>query len=197
MLSKILQSHPSLEVINQKFFTPGHSFSSCDQDFGIIEKEKRYHKSIYVPDDWIEVIKASKKKAPKFVVTKMGSSKFFSCAELIKNEITDRKTSVDNNKVEWLKMQFIQIRKTDPKKLYVKYTVDEGLTDFITVDLTKLRRGRHTNAIKHDFTPLYPTGMKITKEKKSNLMDLINYIPPVFHDFYINLATADDADNSS
>ena len=167
MLSKILQSHPSLEVINQKFFIPGHSFSTCDQDFGIIEKEKRYHKNIYVPDDWIEVIRASKKKAPKFVVTKMESSKFFSCAELLKNEIANRKMSVDNNKVEWLKMQFIQIRKTDPKKLYVKYTVDDGLTDFITVDLMKLRRRRRTNGFKHDFTPLYPTGRKITKGKKS------------------------------
>jgi hypothetical protein len=105
--------------------------------------------------------------------------------------------SVDNNNVEWLKMQFIQIRKTDPKKLYFKYTVDEGLADFITVDLTKLRRGRRTSAFKLDFTPLYPKGRKITKEKKSDLMDLINYIPPVFHDFYINLATADDADSSS
>jgi hypothetical protein len=80
MLSKILQSHPSLEVINQRFLIPGHNFSTCDQDFGIIEKEKRYHKNIYVSNDWIEVIQASKKKAPKFVVTKMDSSKFFSCA---------------------------------------------------------------------------------------------------------------------
>ena len=81
-------------------------------------------------------------------------------------------------------MQFIQIRKMDPKKLYVKYTVDDGLTDFITVDLMKLRRGRRTNGFKHDFTPLYPAGRKITKGKKSDLMDLINYIPPVFHDLH-------------
>jgi len=94
-------------------------------------------------------------------------------------------------------MHFIQIKKTDPKKLYVKDTVDEGLTDFITVDLTKLRRGIRANGFKYDFTPLYPTGRKITKEKKSDLMDLINYIPPVFHDFYINLGTVDDADDSS
>jgi hypothetical protein len=138
MLFKILQSHPSLEVINQKLFIPGHSFSNCNPDFGIIEKEKRYHKNIYVLDDWIEVIQASKKKASKFVMTKMDSSKFLSCAELLKHEITNRKMSVDKNKVEWLKMQFIQIRKTDPKKLYVKYTVGEKLADFITVDLTKI-----------------------------------------------------------
>ena len=105
--------------------------------------------------------------------------------------------SVDNNKVEWLKMQFIQIRKRDPKKLHVKYTVDEGLMYITTVDLTKLRRGRRTNGFKHDFSPLYPTGRKITKEKKSDLMDPCNYIPPVFHDFYINLDTADDANDSS
>ena len=81
MLSKILQSHSSLEVINKRFFIPGYSFSTCGQDFGIIEKEKCYHKKIYLPDDWIEVIQVSKKKAPKFVATKMNSSKFFfSCA---------------------------------------------------------------------------------------------------------------------
>jgi hypothetical protein len=84
MLSKILQSHPSLEKKNQKFFIPGYSFPTCDQDFGIIEKEKRYHKNIYLPDERIEVIQASKKKAPKFSVTKMDSSKIFSCAELLK-----------------------------------------------------------------------------------------------------------------
>jgi hypothetical protein len=89
MLSKILQSHPSLEVINQNFFMLGHSFSTCDQHFGIIEKEKHYHKNIYVPDDWIEVIQTPKKKAPKLVVTKMDSSKFFCCAELLKHEITN------------------------------------------------------------------------------------------------------------
>jgi hypothetical protein len=101
--------------------------------------------------------------------------------------------SVDNNKVEWLKMQFIQKRKTDPKKLYVKYTADEGLTDFITVDLMKVRRGRPSNGSTHDFIPLYSTGRKITKgKKKFDFMDLLNYIPPVFHDFYINLATVDN-----
>jgi hypothetical protein len=51
------------------------------------------------------------------MVTKMDSSKFFSCVKLLKNEITNRKMSTDNHEVEWLKMQFIQIRKTDPKKL--------------------------------------------------------------------------------
>jgi hypothetical protein len=79
----------------------------------------------------------------------------------------------------------------------VKYTVDEGLAEFITVDLTKLRRGRCTSGFKHDFTPLYPTGRKMTKEKKSDLVDLLNYIPPVFHDFYTNLASVNDADDSS
>jgi hypothetical protein len=167
MLSKILQSHPSFEVINQKFFIQGHSFSTCDQDFCMIEKKKCYHKNIYVPDDWIEVIQASKKKAPKFVMTKMDSSKFFSCAELLKHEIINRQMSVNKNKVEWLKMQFIQIRKTDLQKLYVKYTVGEGLTDFITVDSAKVQRGRHTNGFTHDFTPLYCTERKITKGKSS------------------------------
>jgi hypothetical protein len=38
-------------------------------------------------------------------------------------------------------MQFIQIRKTDPKKLYVKYTVDEGLNGIYYSAFNEVAKG--------------------------------------------------------
>ena len=41
MLQYILHKSPFLKTIEEKFFVPGHSFSSCDRDFAVIEKAKK------------------------------------------------------------------------------------------------------------------------------------------------------------
>lgn len=43
MLSCIVQIS-NMQLVDQTFFIPGHSFSNCDQDFGIIERGKKFHK---------------------------------------------------------------------------------------------------------------------------------------------------------
>ncbi|CAH1099071.1 unnamed protein product [Psylliodes chrysocephalus] len=56
----------NIEQIDQKFLVSGNSYLPCDRDFGVIEREKRYHENIYIPDDWVKVIASAKKKHPKF-----------------------------------------------------------------------------------------------------------------------------------
>jgi hypothetical protein len=46
----------TLPILDQKGFVPGHNFSSCDQDFGVIEKGKHFYPEIYVLSQWIEII---------------------------------------------------------------------------------------------------------------------------------------------
>lgn len=41
-----------IKEINLKFFVSGHSFSTCDQNFGVIDKEKKYHENIFIPEAW-------------------------------------------------------------------------------------------------------------------------------------------------
>lgn len=50
--------------IDHKFLVSGHSFLPCDQDFGLIEKQKKHHQNIFVPNDWHSVIKNARKKIP-------------------------------------------------------------------------------------------------------------------------------------
>lgn len=184
-LSYVLQTHPNIETINQKFFMPGHSFDSCDMDFAIIERSKAYQEEIYVPEKWKFVIQNAKKKSPKFVVHAMTKDEFYS-SKTMEKEITNRKKTERNTKVSWLKMRWIQYRKMEPKKLYIKNTLTE-LEEFDIVDLAKKTRGRPSREFVNELELLHPRGRAITKEKKKDLLSLLKYIPPIYHDFYRKL----------
>lgn len=71
-------SHPdfTIEEIDHKFLVSGHSYLPCDQDFGLIEKNKKNFKEIYIPQNWLDVIKTAFKKQP-FKIIRMTSRDFF------------------------------------------------------------------------------------------------------------------------
>jgi hypothetical protein len=52
----VCSDHLSLTQIHHKFLVSGHSFLPCDRDFRVIEKQKKYHPEVYIPNDWITVI---------------------------------------------------------------------------------------------------------------------------------------------
>ncbi|CAF4825429.1 unnamed protein product [Pieris macdunnoughi] len=55
---------------------------------------------------------------------------------------------------------------------------------FENVDLKK-RGSTDMTGIKLD--PLYPDGQSISCEKKKDLLDLLPFIPPVYHSFYTSI----------
>jgi hypothetical protein len=61
---------PDFEVtkIDHTFLISGHSYLPCDQDFGLIVKQKRYFPEICVPDHWMTVIKAARKVKPFHII---------------------------------------------------------------------------------------------------------------------------------
>ena len=185
MLSYMLQNSPVFQVIEQKFFIPGHSFNSCDSDFAIIERAKKYHPDVYTPENWLTVIASAKKKKPNFYVTHMDRSMFFSCNQLQK-EITNRKTCNNGTKVEWFQIRHIVLRKEKVLQFPAFYNFLELIP--VTVDLRKKRVGR-PSGLRGTLPLLYPEGHKISSAKKKDLLDLLKYIPPVYHEFYRSLAT--------
>jgi hypothetical protein len=129
-LSHILQRSPTLQITDQKFFVPGHSFNSCHQDFAVMEKAKGLE--ISVPSQWIEMIKNAKKREPKFKATEMTMQDFFSTSTLEK--VVNRKAFTDGKKVEWLKTCRIWLEKENPQLLKMKQTQNEDYP-FSTLDL--------------------------------------------------------------
>lgn len=71
VLCKYIVAIPSLTVNEiQTFLVSGHSFLPCDQDFGLVEKQKKFHSEIHVPHDWKLVITSARKKNTLQIVNK-------------------------------------------------------------------------------------------------------------------------------
>jgi hypothetical protein len=167
-----------IEEINHKFMTTGHSFLPCDRDFGIIENASKKKEILYVPEDWYNVI-LSCKKNNKFKVIRMQPEDFLSTEEL-SQACTIRKTTETGEKVEWLKIQWLQVRKSEPLKLFFKYTLQDDMP-FSCVSFVK--RGRPVNW-PVTLKKLYPAKRPLSAEKLADIKKLLKYVPPLHHEFY-------------
>jgi len=80
----------SVNYVNHKFLESGHTFLPNNQDFGLVEKNKRFNKDIFVPADWIKVIASAKKHKP-FVVTELKTDKIVSLKPLEQRAVNRKK----------------------------------------------------------------------------------------------------------
>lgn len=70
-----------LETIEQQFFFPGHSRNDCDRCFEMKNnclEASNSTSDLFTPKDWIELISSSKQKNPKFDLSNMTSTDFYS-----------------------------------------------------------------------------------------------------------------------
>ncbi|XP_039747039.1 uncharacterized protein LOC120637854 isoform X2 [Pararge aegeria] len=179
----------TVENIDHKFTVSGHSFSSCDRAFGLVEKQKKYFPDIYVPEHWNNVILAARKKKP-FKIVEMKGDDFISTKALETN-ITNRKIGVDRSKVEWLKIQWLLYNKSHPFSMFFKYS-NEPEVLFAEVNFSK-RSSKDTSNFELEI--LFPEGRKISHEKKKDLLCLLEYVPPIYHPFYEQLKVSSNAGN--
>ena len=80
----VSKSEYTVKKIDHKFLVSGHSYLPCDQDFGLVEKQKKLFPNIFIPEDWNNVILAARKKKP-FKIISMDKNNFFSTKNLEKN----------------------------------------------------------------------------------------------------------------
>lgn len=187
MLKNLLSSwgHENLQSIEQQFYVSGHSYNDCDRSFGLIEMQKRVTQDIFIPDQWINVIRQAKKKEPHFVVVEMRQEDFYS-SDLLQRLIVNRKKTVSGEKINWFKIQKIIYEKENPFLLKI---VDYGSELPRTVSLHK--RGS-TNKFGIVLNRMYPNGRCITKQKYDDLQILSKNIPEKYRDFYRSLKYNND-----
>nr|CAI5848482.1 unnamed protein product [Callosobruchus analis] len=172
----------TLHQIDHKFLVSGHSYMPCDQDFGVIEKNKRHYDNIYIPDDWTRVIKTARKKNP-FKVIQLTEKDFIS-TDALEKTVTNRKKSNEDGSINWLKIQWLKYKKEDMYEIFYKESNNEEAL-FRKINIKKRNATHYTGKLQL----LYPTGRKIDHLKYSNLKDLLPYIPPIHHAFYLSLQT--------
>jgi hypothetical protein len=85
-------------------------------------------------------------------------------------------------------MQWFHFEKYQPYKFFYRNNISEEMP-FTVVDLQKSRQsGRPTKNV--ELTKLYNEAPKIKTPKYKNLLDLLQFIPPIHHKFYQELSHA-------
>ena len=101
------------QITHHKFLLFGQTYLPNDQDFGIIEKSKRFHGDIFVPHDLVAAVAEAKKTKPHFVVTELTYDDFVSTKALLDNAV-NRKVTVDEESVKCLHIQWIHFDGKQP-----------------------------------------------------------------------------------
>ena len=78
---------------------------------------------MFVPDDWRTLIRTARRKNP-FIVREMKREDFLNIKVLMKY-IINRKKDTKKEKVEWLKMLWIRVEKSNPFRFKFRTTHNE------------------------------------------------------------------------
>lgn len=192
LLQLVNDSVMAAETIDHKFLVSGHSYLPNDSDFAIIETKAKKRQYIFGPEDWYDIVKTAKKtnvkksKSNPFIVTKVTHSDFLSTKSL-EDAITKRKVDADHVPVNWLKIQWLRFCKGQPYKVYFKYTLNEEIP-FSVINIEKNGKvGKPTNFSKIQNPKLYNEIRAVTQDKKKDMLDLLKFIPPTYHQYYRSL----------
>lgn len=171
--------------INQKFLCTGHSFLPCDRYFAHIERKKRVSQ-VMVPSQWSDVIAEAVRNHP-FNVTTLTQSDFkdFSGIE----DALKRTSKLKITEVMWLKFSH-----DDPFTVSVCAS-HNLLRPWERHEILKQpkRNSNHAafpkafHASPASLPQLNTALIPIKKQKKDDLMDMTQYLPPEYCSFYENL----------
>lgn len=164
--------------IDHKFPEVGHSYLDSDRDFGRIEKVLRKHDTVFVPEQYRQIIKKATKKNEVIDMTEH----FRKIQDLAKNlNIMNRKKDELNEKVrfrdgiKWLRVEE-----------YGSYLYKESYDNFMPFRKVNIIKNKRITELPKDIQierhmVKYGT---ISDEKKSNLAEQLKYVKPQYRYFY-------------
>lgn len=182
MLKTVLMKHPTLNKVCLKYLESGHSFLPNDTDFGQIERALKNQVRIYTLTDFMSVI-GSCKKQNKFVINLMESDDFYS-TEDIEKQISNRKMTINKEKVSWLKTKIIKLEKSKPNSIFLCESHSPEENYFKEINISKSTRGKQIHIDPQKLKVLYPEGRAISQKKWDDIKTLLKFLPKDAIEFY-------------
>lgn len=113
---------------------------------------------------------------------------FLDFSSLLKYQLVLRKKDEKGNKFSWQDCKWL---KYERQFGIISYKTSlNGEDNFVNLSLR--RKGKYSKIINIPQTNIEL--LPISKEKKKDLWDLLELVPPVYHEFYMNLKTSDQSD---
>ncbi|XP_046970419.1 uncharacterized protein LOC124537590 [Vanessa cardui] len=178
---------PKLRSITHKFLIKGHTQNEGDAVHSMIQRNiSRALRSspIYVPDQYITLIKTAKKKGSPYLVRELTHESFFDLKPLALGNYT---TNEDGEKVKWTDIRIIKVDKQIKDKFLYKTSYQEE--GFKSVSTLKKRQQKANPSINNTIKKLYSQKLHISQSKKQGILNLVskNIIPKYYEGFYSNL----------
>lgn len=186
-----------LNSIEHKYLETGHSQNEGDNMHSVIERSMK-GTSLYVPSQFYNQVKKSKKTGTPYEVVQMRQRDFFDFKELALCDALNLNWSQkDNNdeKVKWSKVMVVKAIERLPYTLLFKYAHNEE--EYRTVSIQKKRRGRQVNFKNVQLRNAYGGPLPIPSAKLKDLLQLKKIIPNEHHHFYDSLKGDNSAMNEA
>ena len=189
-LHHTVQNIPNIETIDQKFLERGHSHMECDTMHAAIERAKKGIK-IHHPDHWLTVCQCAQGSDP-FTNVPLEHEAFYDFKDVARTTIRNTKTDTNGSRVNWLKIKWIRVVKSDSDAVYFKYRMPD---QFCQLKIRGSSRRGHPHKMTTTLPVLYTNRLNISEVKKKDLLDLCHsgVIPRQHHDYYFSLPSSSAA----
>jgi hypothetical protein len=160
----------------------------CDSIHSTIENAKK-KTAIYVPSHWNTVILLARRSKP-YIAVPMKYSDVLDLKYFVTKCCPNMKVATTGEKINWLKVRWIQVRKEEPRSLFINYSFSPDNFMEIKVQATTRNKGRPSGWL-NEIPSCYQAKLPISVEKKKDLISLCKrgIIPEEFHSYYSSLTT--------
>ncbi|KAK3922741.1 Death-associated inhibitor of apoptosis 2 [Frankliniella fusca] len=190
MLFAALQEHPTLKTIQHFFMVPGHTFMpEVDSKHSVIEKYKKKHlERVNVPAEWYQAVEDAGKtmSCPEGKFRVFHKTEFYDISALAKTELVKRSTCSDKDSFSYLSTHIFLYEKKALGIVKVKSSFNEEAP---YRELSFLRKGTRSDRLPRLVPKLQVLGgnVPVSKEKKKDLLNLLDYLDVQHHAFYKTL----------
>ena len=136
--------------------------------------------SVYVPSQRDTIITMARKKKT-YTVVPLKYFDFLNLKPLTESILPSSAVDTNGKKVEWMKVRWLQVRKSDPQNIHAKYDFDE--LQFHTV---KTKASRKHICVANPIQRRYNEKLPISSAKKQDLISLCKdgNIPSEFYHYF-------------
>ena len=132
-----------IKSITHKFLVSGHTQNEGDNVHSVIEKSiKRALKSgpIYIPTDYVRLIRSARKTGNPYKVTELGYQDFVDLKTLSQQIGSNYNKTSNNELIKTSDIKVLKVQKSDPGILFVKTTYEQKEYAQINVNNTRRRQ---------------------------------------------------------
>lgn len=175
----------NIKTITHKFIIRGHTQNEGDAAHSVIKKcIKQAKKSgpIYVPDQYVTLIRNAKKRGNPFIVQELGYNEFLDLKSLSEEMTLNTSKDTAGNLIKLSEIKMVRFTKGCDTYSYRTNYIEEWTDVKI-----RIRRSENKKSIDGiQVKPAYKSKISIPEKKKEDLLHLLktNIIPKYYEPFF-------------